>query len=344
MLIKEKIKSEILKTKKDMRLDVFLNNVLYKNDGYYLNKDPIGKKRDFITAPEISQTFGEIIGLYFLYFWKTKIKTQFNLIELGPGKGTLFNDISKSVSKHSYFLKNANIIFVEKNKELIKIQKQNSKKLFHNISWKQSFNIKSNSPSIIYSNEFFDCFPVRQFFLNKIWFEKYVGYNKKSNIFHFKDKIITDKKILALLSLYKKEKLLEVSFERNKYFEKICKYIKNNGGLFFTIDYGYLKNTNNFTLQALQNHKYSHVLENLGENDISSHVNFKELATIAKNYNLNIEEFCTQREFLIKYGILERKKILSDTSDSDKINNDVNRLINKNEMGDLFKCLIVSKL
>ncbi len=345
MDISEKIKSQILSKKKDIRLDDFLNQALFDQNGYYYNKKPIGKNYDFITSPEISQLFGEIIGIYLFYVWKSKINSKFNFIELGPGKGTLFNDIVQILSKYPYFLEKAQIEFIEINKTLINIQKENIKKFtLNNIKWRSSINFKSNLPSIIYSNEFFDCFPVRQFLLKKSWVEKYIGFNEIENSFFFKEKVVKNKNLLSYLNLYKKQKLLEVSFERNKYFKKICNFIKNRGGLFFTIDYGYFKNINNFSLQALQNHKYSHVLENVGEKDISSHVNFQDFINIARNHNLYIEESCTQREFLMKYGIKERKKKLYRSNNQNKLNIELDRLINNKQMGSLFKCLIVSNL
>ncbi len=345
MDIEKKIKSQIQSSKKDMRLDTFINYALFSKNGYYFNKKPIGSNYDFVTSPEISQMFGEIIGLYIYYIWQSKINRKFNLIELGPGRGTLFNDIVNTVSKYPNFLKDSNIILVEINKKLIKLQKQNINNIkSKNIKWSNKINFNSKLPSIIYSNEFFDCFPVRQFILKNNWLEKYVSFNTKENKFLLKDRIVKSKLLLKLLNKYKKEKLLELSFERNRYYEKICKFIKNRGGLFFTIDYGYFKNIKNFSLQAIQNHKYSHVLEQVGNKDISSHVNFIDLLNIAEKNKLQIEECCSQREFLIKYGILERKNNLSKKNDTNKLNVELDKLISKKHMGNLFKCLIVSNI
>ena len=345
MLIKKKIKSEILLSKKNMRLDNFLREILFGKNGYYYKKNPIGNNKDFITSPEVSQVFGEIIGLYLFYKWKTKIKSEYNLIELGPGKGTLFKDISNAVSKYPDFLSSAKIIFIEINKELKKIQKKKIGELsIKNVSWEKFINFDSKKPSIIYSNEFFDCFPIRQFIFKDSWYEKYISFNKDNDSFYFIDKKINNSNLISFLNYYKKEKIFELSKERIKYFENICKLIKKNGGIFFTIDYGYFRNINNFSLQAIQNHKFSNVLENLGQKDISSHVNFKELLDIAKKNKLNIDEYSTQREFLKKYGILERKKYLSKLKNSGNVSNEIDRLINKDEMGKLFKCLVVSNL
>lgn len=337
------IRSKLKFNKKEMRLDAFINYALFSKNGYYKNKKPIGKNNDFITSPEISQMFGEILGLYLYYIWKTKINKRINLIELGPGNGTLFNDITNAISDNSYFFKKAKITFIEINKKLINIQKENLKTFKYNILWKNKINIKSKIPSIIYSNEFFDCFPVRQFILDKTWFERYVKYNKYKKNFSFINRPVKSKKLISFLEFYKKEGILEISFERNNYFEKICKLVRNRGGIFITIDYGYLKNIQNFTLQSVYNHKFSHVLENIGQQDISSHVNFSDLINIAKKNKLKIEECLTQREFLIKYGIIERSNFLSNNNNLN-MNNELERLIGNNKMGNLFKCLVVSKL
>ena len=125
MLSKIKInKIKLLKNKKNLRLDKFIELVLYKTNGYYLNKRPIGRKFDFVTSPEISQTFGEIIGVYLLYHWKEKINSRFNLIELGPGNGTLFKDVERTARIFPNFFENADINLIEINKELKKYKKR----------------------------------------------------------------------------------------------------------------------------------------------------------------------------------------------------------------------------
>ena len=113
------------------------------------------------------------------------------------------------------------------------------------------------------------------------------------------------------------------------------------------IDYGYNEKIKNFTLQAIYNHKKTSIFENVGKQDISSHVNFDELIKIARQNKLQINEFVSQRDFLIKYGILERKKKLlykNSNLKNDLIDEEVDRLINVDRMGKLFKCLVVSNL
>ena len=350
MLSKRKInKIKLLNNKKNLRLDKFIDLALYQRNGYYLSKKPIGRKFDFVTSPEISQMFGEIIGVYLLYNWKEKINSKFNLIELGPGNGTLFKDIERTAKILPNFFENANVNLIEINKELRKIQEKNLNYFKQSkIRWSKALNFTSKLPSIIYSNEFFDCFPVRQFLNdNNHWFERYVKFNEKENKYYSINKRVISKKILDYLNKYKRQKIYEVSFSRNKYFEQICKYLKKNRGICILIDYGYNKKIKNFTLQAIYNHKKTSIFENIGQQDISSHVNFNELIEIAKQNKLQINEFVTQRDFLIKYGILERKKkLLTKNSNLNKnlLDEEVDRLINVDRMGNLFKCLVVSNL
>ena len=350
MLSKRKInKIKLLNNKKNLRLDKFIDLALYQRNGYYLSKKPIGRKFDFVTSPEISQMFGEIIGVYLVYNWKEKINSKFNLIELGPGNGTLFKDIERTAKIHPNFFENANVNLIEINKELRKIQEKNLNYFKQSkIRWSKTINFRSKLPSIIYSNEFFDCFPVRQFLNdNNHWFERYVKFNEKENKYYSINKRVISKKILDNLSKYNRQKIYEVSYSRNKYFEQICKYLKKNRGVCILIDYGYNKKIKNFTLQAIYNHKKTSIFENIGQQDISSHVNFNELIEIAKQNKLQINEFVSQRDFLIKYGILERKKkLLTKNSNLNKnlLDEEVDRLINVDRMGNLFKCLVVSNL
>ncbi len=350
MLSKKKInKINFLNKKKIFRLDKFIELALFARNGYYLIKKPIGRKFDFVTSPEISQMFGEIIGVYLIYHWKEKINSKFNLIELGPGNGTLFKDIERTARILPNFFENAYVNLIEINKELKKIQEKNLDYFRQSkIKWSEALNFRSKLPLIIYSNEFFDCFPVRQFLNNNNhWFERYVKFNKKENKYYSINKRVISKKVLDNLSKYKRQKIYEVSYSRNKYFEQICKFLKKNRGICILIDYGYNKKIKNFTLQAIYNHKKTSIFENIGQQDISSHVNFNELIEIAKQNKLKINEFVSQRDFLLKYGILERKKkLLNKNSSLNKnlLDEEVDRLINVDRMGNLFKCLVVSNL
>jgi len=337
-----------LKINKKGRIDVgkFIQLCQFENNGYYIKNNPIGSKNDFITAPEISQMFGEILAVFLINYWEEKVKTDFNLVELGPGKGTLIKDLLRTATKNQNFLNASNLTLIEKNNYLINLQKNTIN--FERVNWSKEFNIqKKNRPSIIYSNEFFDCFPVRQFYKKEQWYERFIKYNTSEKIFNFISEKVDNNKLLGVLEKFDHVKVAEISESRMKYFDSICKIIKKNTGVFVTIDYGYKDPPNYLTLQTIYNHKKTHLFENLGNQDITAHVNFDELINIANKNNLKIDIFCTQRDFLIAYGIKERKDKLQKNKNKVIIKNlnlEYERLINKSQMGEIFKFLVVSCL
>ena len=319
MKIEELITLEI---NKKGRIDVgqFIQLCQFENNGYYIKNNPIGSKNDFITAPEISQMFGEILAVFLINYWKEKVKTDFNLVELGPGKGTLLKDLLRTATKNQNFLNASNLILIEKNNYLINLQKNTIN--FERVNWSQEFNIqKKNRPSIIYSNEFFDCFPVRQFYKKEQWYERFIKYNVSEKIFNFIYEKVDNNKLLEVLKKFDHVKVAEISESRMKYFDSICKIIKKNKGVFVTIDYGYKNPPNYLTLQTIYNHKKTHLFENIGNQDITAHVNFDELINVANKNNLKIDIFCTQRDFLIAYGIKERKEKLQKNKNKETIKN-----------------------
>ena len=227
MRIKEIIISEISKKEK-INVSQFIKFCLYGDDGYYIKNNAIGKKNDFITSPEISQMFGEILATFLITYWNENIKAEFDLIELGPGTGTLIVDILRTANVNKNFLNAINLTLIEKNKALIIKQKNNLSNInFHKVNWVQDLNVKKNNrPSIIYSNEFFDCFPVRQFYRKNKWYEKYIKYNEAQKIFNFISEEVENINLLNRLEKFNDVEVVEISDSRKKYFESVCKYIK----------------------------------------------------------------------------------------------------------------------
>tara|TARA_B100000029_G_scaffold473771_1_gene515456 strand:+ start:1607 stop:2644 length:1038 start_codon:yes stop_codon:yes gene_type:complete len=343
MKIEKLIIDKIIK-KGSINVGEFMHLCQFENDGYYLKNNPIGKKNDFITSPEISQMFGEVLTIFLINYWENKIKTNCNLIELGPGKGTLLKDLLRTSYKYQDFLNAINLILIEKNKYLMQLQKDSLN--FKNIYWSEEFNlVNNNKPSIIYSNEFFDCFPVRQFYKKEKWYEKIIKYSNYKKNFTFASKKVENNKILKALEKFDHVKVAEISESRIKYFNLICKFIKKNKGVFLTIDYGYKNPPNHLLLQTIYNHKKTHLFENIGNQDITTHVNFDELINLANANNLQIDLFCNQKDFLINCGLKERKNNLQKNKSEEtikKLNLEYERLINKSQMGEIFKVLVVS--
>jgi len=352
-IIKKNILEKIKKSSGGIPLNKFIEICLFGKNGYYKNSLPIGQKGDFVTAPEISQLFGEILGIYIYSFWNRYFKCKFNLVELGPGNGTLVSDMLRITKKFNSFIDSIDLNLIEINNELIKLQKKNIFKSsinINNVHWSDNFDNIKHQPSIIIANEFFDCFAIKQFIkINQQWYEKKINFNKKDNRLFIHNATLNKNNLIKKLNkLYhsSNNQIIEISDARKKYFNKICNFIKKNSGIVILFDYGYIFPINYSTLQSVSLNRKSNILDNPGKQDITSFVNFQDLVEIAKKYHLNIYGPVTQQEFLLNNGITERKnKIINNLSIKEKkvINKGYECLVSPDQMGNLFKCLIVSK-
>jgi len=338
----------ILKKNHKIPLDKFINYCLYdKKNGYYMNSNPFGITGDFTTGPNISRLFSEMVAIWTISFWESLgSPKKFNLVELGAGNGEMMKVMIASFKKFPFFIVKCTIFIYEKSPKLIKEQKKNIK--FKNIKWIKSLKKLNKSPSIYLANEFFDALPIKQFSKSKnSWFEKFVHFcnNKKAE---FINKRVDIKKVEKKIN-YKfsdKQNFLEYSPLGFKYLKDIFNFIKNNNGGLLIIDYGYFDKKMQDTLQAIYRKRYSKVLENIGKSDITYNINYYFIKKIAENFKeLNIN-FTSQKEFLTNLGIRQRAEIIcknktfSETSD---IFYRLKRLIDKKEMGDLFKVMLIKK-
>ena len=334
------------KQKFNIPLDEFINLSLYNKDhGYYMKKNPFGKKGDFTTAPNISRLFSEMIAIWVISFWQNLGSPKnFNLIELGAGNGEMMKILIESFQNFPNFFNSCDIFIHEKSKELIKIQKKKLKK--NNISWLYNFDDLKNRPSIIVANEFFDSLAIKQFIrLENEWFERFVGIKDRKNPFFFDKKIDMkkfEKKINYKIS--NNQNFIEYSNIGINYLKKISKIIKKNQGGILIIDYGYFDDKMKNTLQAISNHNYSNILRNIGNSDITHNINFNLFKKIIKKIGGLSESTTNQKKFLIKMGIKQRAEIISKNLPFSKkadIFFRLKRLIDENQMGDHFKVMFI---
>ena len=348
-MIRNKIINEMQKENKAISLERFIDICLFNNDGYYESAKPIGKSGDFITAPEISQLFGEILGLYIFNAWHEKFKCKFNLIELGPGNGTLLTDILRITKFLPNFHNCLNIHLIEKNVNLMGKQKKkiNKNKLDNlSIKWHDNFANIDKKPAIIIANEFFDCFPIRQFQnIRNGWCEKMINFDQVKKNFFYQNSPVNENQLLRKLTEYKSNNIVELSEQRENYFKAICKHVAQSSGTIIIIDYGYYNFPGHSTLQSVYNHRPSNLLDNVGKQDITSLVDFKKFINIAKSCNLHIDTYCAQKEFLLLNGMLKRKnKIIQKCTAEQKriVEIGYERLIDRKQMGSIFKFLVLS--
>tara|TARA_B100000965_G_scaffold310427_1_gene269781 strand:+ start:840 stop:1880 length:1041 start_codon:yes stop_codon:yes gene_type:complete len=327
-------------------LDKFIDSALYHpKNGYYMQKIPFGQHGDFITAPNISKIFSEMIFLWLISYWK-KFHTdrKINIVELGAGNGEMMFQIITSAKRFKKFYKKCNFAIFEKSNKLIKLQKEKLKK--NKVTWLKNLDKLKNKPTIFFGNEFLDALPIKQFInYNKIWYEIYI--KKQAKAYNF-TKIKCDiKKIEKKLKLKisKKQNFLEISFEELKIIQILNNIITKNGGCILLIDYAYTNQKMFDTLQAVKNHRKVNVLKEVGSSDISHMINVNFLKKYAKKLNLKVD--CnTQREFLLNLGIMKRAEILAAKKnflEKANIFYRVNRLIDKKQMGELFKVMHLYK-
>ena len=280
-----------------------------------MTKNPFGKDGDFITAPLISNLFGEMIAIWCVAFWEYIGKPRkILLVELGPGDGSLCKDLLRTFRQFKNFYNSLEINLLEISDKLKTIQKVkiNNKK----VKWIKKIKEINCGPLIFLGNEFFDALPIKQVYKKKkLFFEKHVALSNDNK---------------------------KIRFLHKKANNNLIKRIQNLN----LISIGNTKNKNQNTLQSIKKHRYTNIFLAPSHSDITSHINFKLFHKILKKNNLNVKKIITQNEFLKKIGILERANILSEKMTfKEKVNMfyRLKRLLHYREMGILFKVLFAQK-
>ncbi len=326
-------------------VDEFFLKVLYdKKYGYYATKKPFGAKGDYITAPKVSHLFCEVIAIWLISTWEKFDKPKyFNIIELGPGDGTLAKNLLRTFKKFPKFNNSKRLYLYEISNFLKKRQKENIKN--NNIKWIKNFNNIKKGPVIFFGNEFFDAIPIKQFksFKNS-FYEKYFTLDKKFKIQEKLKKISKkDMKILKNFKSFQNLEFIEYPKLGLKELEKIIKKILFLKGCILLIDYGYLKPNNENTLQSVFKHKKNNILNNLGKADVTSHVNFNLLNEFFLKNKLKVKKIISQKEFLEKMGIVQRAETLSKKMkfrEQSDLYLRLKRLLSPSLMGNLFKVIL----
>ena len=315
---------KFFKKKKSLPIDKFFQNVLYdKKIGYYSTRRPFGREGDFITAPKISYLFSEIIAIWIISTWEKFGKPKnFNIIELGPGDGSLTKILIKVFERFPEFNAAKKIYLYEISSFLRDVQKKNINN--KNIKWIKNFRNISNGPVIFFGNEFFDAIPIKQF-KNKegVLFEKYYTFGKNNKVKEI-FKRASKRDILNIRSYKSLRNLKFIEFPKYgfKELKKIIKKIIQLKGCLLMIDYGYLKPNNQNTLQSVMNHKKNSLLNNLGKADITSHVNFKLLNEFFVKNNLKDEK---ELAIFLKFLIYSLQTIDGVKNTAIKLVDDINK-------------------
>ena len=305
--------------------------------GYYATRQPFGRSGDFITAPEISQMFGEMLGLWCVTVWagqgKPKKKT---LVELGPGRGTLMADVLRAARIAPDFLDGLDVVLVESSPALQKLQAENLKACSVPIRWTAQFE-GSGQPLFLLANEFFDALPIRQYVrTERGWCERMV--TAKEGTLGFA--------LAPTPSMMMPEApqggVCEVSSAAIALMEMIGKEVATQGGAALLLDYGYGPDAGyGETLQAVGGHEFADLLTEPGLHDLSAHVDFAALARAAQQDGAKVFGPRGQGEFLLALGIAARAEQLmaANPKEAKDVGATLARLTEAGQMGTLFKAM-----
>ena len=348
--LKEIILNDI-KSHGAMSLGAFTSMVLcHPEHGYYMKGDPFGAEGDFTTAPEISQMFGEVIGAWVIDVWMQMGQpSSVNLIECGPGRGTLMADIMRAGKSVDGFVDAVQIHLVEASAALR--QKQDAALKGGNVSWHDDISeVDGNAPCIILGNEFLDALPIEQLKRGDAGWQKRVLSIDNAGDFELTWADAGNELKQCLPSKTTSHQIYEVAPARNQFISSCIDLLNASGGVALFLDYGYTKSHYGDTLQAVKKHEYVDVLKDVGACDITSHVDFDALSRHVREQGVHVESIESQGSFLTKLGIEHRLLTLKNTALKTKPLDDatvliktmeqsLDRLVDDAQMGDLFKVM-----
>ena len=310
-------------------------------EGYYATRPALGAKGDFITAPMVSQMFGEIIGVWLIETWRRLGRpAPFRLVEMGPGDGTLMVDIQRTARRDAGFLAAQDLWLVETSSPLRDLQ---AEKLGGSAKWASSIaEVPKGAPLLMVANELLDCLPARQFVRTPSgWSERGVGLDDKDNLtFGLLGSLPANAFPEAPAGA-----LIEISSAQQDLARSLTHRILANGGAALLIDYGRSESGAGDTLQALQAHGKVSPLVEPGAADLTVHVDFPAVVHAATVEGLPEWPILTQAAFLMKMGLMERAEALSAVHPDrfESLERQLNRLLSPAEMGELFKVVCLAQ-
>jgi NADH dehydrogenase [ubiquinone] 1 alpha subcomplex assembly factor 7 len=314
--------------------------------GYYATRDPFGAAGDFVTAPEISQMFGELIGLWAAEMWQlTGASSPMRLVELGPGRGTLMADALRAIMSIPASVGVEAVHLVETSPRLVEVQRATLGGRNAPVFWHDCVERVPQGCAIVIANEFFDALPVQHFVrMPEGWCERLVGLDADGQLaFGISPHATAEITVDAPTS-----SIIELSATARQVTAALARRIGKDGGALLIIDYGHTETTLGETLQAVRAHRFVDPLEAPGELDLTAHVDFAALAREAERGGARIHGPVPQADFLLSLGIAERAQRLSRSASAKQaaaVESALARLtdcVTPTSMGRLFKAMAVT--
>ncbi len=310
--------------------------------GYYISRDPLGRAGDFITAPEVSQMFGELIGLWCADRWQALgAPDPFNFVELGPGRGTLMADALRAAAMPG-FSRAAHIHLVETSPVLRAAQQRALAN--KEVAWHDHIADLPAGPTIAVANEFFDALPIRQFQRKDDgWHERMVALRGEQLCLQLNPAVVPSAPLPKAVQAAPSDAIFEVSPARSAAMSELSQHLLGHGGAGLIIDYGHGHSAPGDTLQAMRAHEYVDPLAHPGQADLTAHVDFQALVEAASGAVTHGP--AGQGAFLKQLGIATRAEILqrrATAAQREAITAALHRLTGQDQMGQLFKVMAVT--
>ncbi len=313
---------------------------------YYAAGDPFGQAGDFITAPEVSQVFGELIGAWCAASWESIGKPDpVLLVELGPGRGTMMADLLRAARGAPDFARAAQLHLVERSPALRALQSE--KLASYQPQWHDGIATLPPGPMLLVANEFLDALPIRQFQCSgAAWHERRIGLADDRETLAFLLDPGPSALGAELLPAAPENAIAELCPAAIALGAALGSRLANDGGAALFVDYGYYPRAYGDTLQAVRRHRAQSVLDEPGSADLTAHVDFAAFASAAQAAGAAVHGPIGQGAFLARLGIAAREAALlqrATPAQAAAIRSGCRRLIDSGQMGVLFKVMALSQ-
>jgi len=317
--------------------------LLDPREGYYRRAQAVGRSGDFVTAPEVSQVFGELVGLWCLEQWQRLGRPRpFKLIELGPGRGTLAADALRALRLRPELLQGLELHLVEVN-ETLRAQ-QRAALQGHRVTWHEALEAVPAGPFALVANEFFDALPIRQFERAPGgWRERLVGLDPSGRLAFTLSGAVPEELIPQDRRDAPVGSVAEFASGGMALAQRLAERVVAGPGAALIVDYGYVAPPLKGTLQAVRRHETVDPLSEPGATDLSAHVDFAALSFAARRAGAAVVRPSTQRDFLLRMGARERFAALrqKNPARAAEVAAAEERLLAPEQMGELFKVLAI---
>lgn len=306
------------------------------NAHYYATRDPLGAAGDFTTAPEISQMFGELVGIWIADLWSRAGSPAFHYVELGPGRGTLAADALRAAARFGCTPLGTHL--VETSPTLRAAQSARLPAALHH---DEIDALPDDAPLIIVANEFFDALPVHQYVRTADGWRERMVVRRGDALSPQAGDIPADDAVPPALGGKPEGTIVETTPVSAAIMQRCAFRLARQGGAMLAIDYGYSGPAAGDTLQALKAHRFTDPFADPGEADLTAHVDFTTLAEAARSAGIATSGPVTQGDWLKRLGIDARLRSLSVAAPArtDDLKGQRDRLVEADAMGELFKVI-----